>query len=504
MTDSGVSLLQRAAQHQDRLAIVARDGQCTYAQLLQRSAHAAATFLNGHKDLAGARVAFLAPADLSYVITQWAIWQAGGVAVPLCTLHPRPELEHVIADADAEIVVSHPDYEGLVSPLAAAKGARHVSTRELLASSTHQSLPTVAAERDAMLIYTSGTTGKPKGVLTTHAIIAAQLHSVTSAWEYTARDRSLLVLPLHHLHGVLNVLLGTLWAGGVCEMHAGFDANAVWRRIMAQNGLTMFMAVPTIYSKLIAAYDAAPEADQAAMRAGCRALRLMVSGSAALPLPILERFQEISGHTLLERYGMTEIGMALGNPLHGVRLPGHVGQPFPGIEVRVVDAEENPLPEGHSGQLQVRGPSVFKGYFRRAEDTAASFTRDGFFRTGDEGVVEHGAYRILGRMSVDILKTGGYKVSALEIEAALRNHPAIVDCAVVGIDDPQWGQRVAAAVILKPKHTLSLDELRTFGKQLLAAYKVPTQLLIVDDFPRNALGKVQKKQVAALFDEKLS
>jgi malonyl-CoA/methylmalonyl-CoA synthetase len=213
----------------------------------------------------------------------------------------------------------------------------------------------------------------------------------------------------------------------------------------------------------------------------------MMSGSAALPVGTLERWRAITGHTLLERYGMTEIGMALSNPLHGERRPGFVGSPLQGMEVRLVD-----------GEVEVRGPGVFLEYWRRPAETRDAF-HDGWFRTGDTAVVEDGAFRLLGRTSTDILKTGGFKVSALEIEAALREHPAIRDCAVVGVFDPEWGERVCTAIELKQDATLSADELQDWAKARLAPYKVPKSVLAVPTLPRNAMGKVIKPEVARLF-----
>jgi malonyl-CoA/methylmalonyl-CoA synthetase len=224
----------------------------------------------------------------------------------------------------------------------------------------------------------------------------------------------------------------------------------------------------------------------------------MMSGSAALPVQTLERWRAITGHTLLERYGMTELGMALSNPLTGERRPGFVGTPLPGVEVRLVDDAGVPVPEGTPGELEVRGPNVFLEYWQRPAETAQAF-RDGWFRTGDVAVVERGAYRLLGRTSVDIIKTGGYKVSALEIEEVLRTHPAIGECAVVGVRDDEWGERVSAAVELRPDATLSLEELQRWAKSLLAPYKVPRALRPVASLPRNAMGKVVKPEVVALF-----
>jgi malonyl-CoA/methylmalonyl-CoA synthetase len=258
------------------------------------------------------------------------------------------------------------------------------------------------------------------------------------------------------------------------------------------------MAVPTVYRRLIEAWADADAATRDAWSEGARACRLMVSGSAALPVPTLERWREITGHTLLERYGMTEIGMALSNPLHGQRRPGFVGTPLPGVEVRLVDDDGRPADAGTPGQIQVRGSTVFPEYWRRPEDTRAAFDADGWFTTGDQAVVEDGAYRILGRRSVDILKSGGEKISALEIEDVLRSHPEVRDCAVVGVPDPAWGDRVCAAVVATAP-TLGAEELRGFARERLAPYKVPKDFLLVADLPRNAMGKVTKPAVRDLF-----
>jgi len=233
----------------------------------------------------------------------------------------------------------------------------------------------------------------------------------------------------------------------------------------------------------------------------------MVSGSAALPVATLERWREITGHTLLERYGMTEIGMALSNPLEGERRPGHVGPPLPGVEVRIVDGEGRPVPDGEQGEIEVRGPQVFREYRGRPDETAAAF-RDGWFRTGDEGCVgEGGYYRILGRRSVDIVKTGGYKVSALEVEELYRTHPGIGDLAVVGVPHPEWGEQLRAAwtpanpSARAPSGPPDTADLRAWGKERLAPYKVPHLFRAVPTLPRNAMGKVQKARVRRMLVE---
>jgi malonyl-CoA/methylmalonyl-CoA synthetase len=499
-----IPIVERAGQFLDRIAVCDDGGELTYRELLERSARVATTLLDGKPDLDGGRVAFLTPPGIDYVLVQWGIWRAGGIAVPLCTSHPAPELDYTIADSDAETVVSHPEFAGLLEPIARARNARLLVT-DGLRDMAPGPLPDVRAERAAMLLYTSGTTGKPKGVVSTHSSLGAQIQSVVAAWEWSQEDHVLHVLPLHHLHGVLNLLCSALYSGARCELLSRFDADRVFARIAEGRGLTLFMAVPTIYAKLIEVFDRSSPSEQRAFTEGCGHLRLMVSGSAALPAAVLGRFREISGHVLLERYGMTEFGMGLGNPLHGERRAGCVGVPFPGVEVRLVEAVESEpreLADGVPGQIEVRGAGVFREYWRRPEATREAFTPDGWFKTGDVAVRERGYYRILGRESVDILKTGGYKVSALEIEEALREHPAIAECAVVGVPDETWGQRVAAAVVLAADQTLELEDLRGWAKARLAPYKVPTLLRLFSSLPRNPMGKVQKPDLVKEFLER--
>ena len=490
-------LVARAHGHAERTAITAAEGTFSYRDLLDASARVAACLLGPRDDLREARVAFLASPGFHYVATQWGIWRAGGVAVPLATSHPPPELEYVIRDADAAVVVADAELAPRLDAVPAASMVRRLRTVGALAAEPRSSLPDVPDDRRAMILYTSGTTGKPKGVVTTHGSLRAQVTSLVTAWEWRADDRILLVLPLHHVHGIVNVLACALWSGARCDMLGQFDALETWARI-ARGDLTLFMAVPTIYHKLIAAWEAAPPERRREWSAGCGRMRLMVSGSAALPVRTLERWREISGHTLLERYGMTEIGMALSNPLRGERRPGFVGTPLPGVEVRLVDERGAPVVAGTPGELQVRGPTVFLEYWRRPDATAAAF-QDGWFRTGDVAQLEGGSYRILGRSSVDIIKTGGYKISALEIEEVLRTHPAVAECAVVGVEDVEWGERVCAAVELAPACDLTLPQLQGWVKERLAPYKVPRALSVVRALPRNALGKVMKPEVAKLF-----
>jgi malonyl-CoA/methylmalonyl-CoA synthetase len=493
-----ILLTEKAKQHGDATAIVAPEGTFSYRQLLEASAGVATFLLKGARDLEERPVTFLAPPGFHYVALQWGIWRAGGIAVPLSLSHPRPELEYVIEDTAPAAVIAHPDLAARVEAIAAERGLRFAQSTDAL-EHPMGALPEVATSRRAMILYTSGTTGRPKGVVTTHDNITAQIVSLCEAWEWTGDDRILEFLPLHHVHGIVNVISCALWAGAVCEIIPEFDARKVWERIV-RGGLTLFMAVPTIYTKLIEAWQNSSPADRRRMSEGCRGMRVMISGSAALPVSTLEKWREISGHVLLERFGMTEIGMGLSNPLHGERYPGCVGTPLPGVEARLVDETGTPVAPGAPGEIEFRGRLVFSEYWRRPDDTRKAFRR-GWFMSGDVAVIENGIYRILGRSSVDIIKTGGEKVSALEIEETLLTHPDVRECAVVGVPDPVWGEKVCAALRLQSGKAMDTEALRAWGKQRLAPYKVPKDVAVVEQLPRNAMGKIIKPDVKKIFQD---
>jgi malonyl-CoA/methylmalonyl-CoA synthetase len=493
----GIPLVSRAQSFVARTAITDSTGTFSYRQLLDSSSRIAAALLDGSDDLQETRIPFLVMPGFSWVAAQWGIWMAGGIAVPLPLGSPAAELEYFVDDTKAFALLADAEGANLLEPIAASRRLRLLGCSEAMRTE-QRSLPEVECARLAMILYTSGTTSRPKGVVTTHENIAAQIKSLTDAWEWSQDDRILLCLPLHHVHGIVNVVSCALWSGAVCDMLPRFDANIVWERIVHE-GLTLFMAVPTIYTKLTAAWEAASPQRRRAMSEACSRLRLMVSGSAALPVATLSRWKEISGHTLLERYGMTEIGMALSNPLHGERVPGTVGMPLPGVSVQLVNEQGTEVLSGTPGEIEVSGPNVFKEYWGKPEATQRAF-RDEWFRTGDVAVVENERYRILGRMSVDIIKTGGHKVSALEVEERLREHPAVVECAVVGLPDEEWGERVAAAIVLRAGNTLTIDALRAWARERLAGYKIPSRLLVMDALPRNAMGKVTKPAIVELLN----
>ncbi|XP_045389789.1 malonate--CoA ligase ACSF3, mitochondrial isoform X2 [Lemur catta] len=550
-TDRAAPVFARALAFGDRVAVVDQHGSHTYRDLYHRSLHLSREIcrLRGCAggDLGEERVAFLCSNDVSYVVAQWASWMSGGIAVPLYRKHPEPQLEYFIQDSQSSVVLAGPEHVGRLSPVVRRLGVPLLP----LTPAVYQGVAGEPAEgqvqeqewsdRGAMLVYTSGSTGRPKGVLTTHRNIRAVVTGLVHKWAWTKDDVILHVLPLHHVHGVVNKLLCPLWVGATCVMLPEFSAQRVWEKFLSSETprINVFMAVPTIYAKLMDYYDkhfTQPHV-QDFVRAVCEEkIRLMVSGSAALPLPVLEKWKDITGHTLLERYGMTEVGMALSGPLSAAsRLPGSVGTPLPGVEVRIVS--ETPQKEGcpyaihaegneretkvtpgfeeKEGELLVRGPSVFREYWDKPEETRSAFTSDGWFKTGwiqlhgggggrarvtripgDTAVFRDGVYWIRGRTSVDIIKSGGYKVSALEVERHLLGHPSITDVAVIGVPDMTWGQRVTAVVTLREGHSLSHRELKEWARGVLAPYAVPAELLLVAEIPRNQMGKVNKRDLA--------
>ncbi|KAK6498974.1 hypothetical protein TWF481_011545 [Arthrobotrys musiformis] len=671
-------------------------------------------------DIQEQRIAYLVPSGIDYVQIQWGIWAAGGVAVPLCTTHPFHELEYTITNSKPTLIFLHHDFSqhksAFLSSFPSIKvldvPLSHYDPEHPSFSVPSTSFyPAFSLSRRALIIYTSGTTSRPKGCVTTHANIDFQANSLVKAWKYSPHDYLLHVLPLHHVHGIINGLTATLLAGGTVELHPKFDPVVVWKRWMDGDS-TMFMAVPTVYSRLNSYFleHIAGTDDEQRARDSTRKLRLTVSGSAALPTSVKQKFEDITGQVLLERYGMTEIGMGLSCRYDNFdrlgRPDGSVGWPLDGVEVRLVqdsgyiipfgsqgkvtagtddgsftntvlgsrtlratrlsdDGEnktsfglkdidsgraestvvdsrlqsvenftgpqtverdvvlrgtgrnadnrgdethtglqsaevstrfdvktsttvsdsstrtetssprfsespfetelptkvsnpehpkgvfsakipmrisnprqseedstiessieailtdpsmraQNPYinniqttPEAQdtersstgtyiSGEIQIRGPNVFREYWENPGATAKEFTEDGYFKTGDIAYRdEHGAYYIQGRSSVDIIKSGGYKISALEVEREiLSNIPNVREAVVVGIPDEEWGERVAAVVVTEDgAEGIELKEFRDSLRSTLAPYKIPTLLKAVRDIQRNAMGKVNKKHL---------
>ncbi len=434
------------------------------------------------------------PASVDYVTTLLGVWRAGGIAVPLNIAAAVPELEHALTCAQVtRLIVSTTTPQDALSALkdlCIELKVQVVAVDDLLTDKII-AMPTLTPERRAMILFTSGTTNKPKGVVSTHKNIRAQITTLVKAWAWQTDDSIPLFLPLHHIHGIVNVLCCGLWTGARVTLFARFDMETILNEV-EQSKYTVFMAVPTIYVKIIQHLESIGATKRESICAGFRNMRLNISGSAACPVKLYQQWQTLTGQTLLERYGMTEIGMGLSNPYDGERRAGAVGITLPGVEAELFDDAGNIIKaENTPGEIRIRGDNVFLEYWDNLQATEESFD-DGWFRTGDVAVRENGYFRIMGRSSVDIIKSGGYKLSALEIEGTLLTHDKIAECAVVGIEDDTWGEAVTAFVVLKTEATLELPELKAWCESRMSPYKIPKKLRVMDVLPRNAMGKVMK------------
>jgi malonyl-CoA/methylmalonyl-CoA synthetase len=469
-------------------------GQTSWRAVVDSADRVAASLLGGRRSLEGERVALLVSPGADFVTCFFGVLLAGGCVVVLSPIHPPPETAFFCADAGVRTVVVSPALAERVAFLASER--RVVTTTGLLAGDRSALTADPRDEDPALQLYTSGTTGKPKGAIITHANIAVQQELVAEAWGWSEDDVLLHTLPLHHLHGLGIAWLTSVRAGAATRFLGSFDARPTWD---AMAGATVFMGVPTIHARLLAAFDKADAMTRARWAAGARRLRLITSGSAALPVTVGERWRAITGAYPLERFGMTEIGVGMSNPLASEgRRPGTVGPPLRSVRSRIVGEGGK---DADSGELWIAGPSVFATYHERPDATREAFaTHEGerWFKTGDTVAREADGYlRILGRTSVDILKSGGYKLSALEIEEVLRECPAVAEVAVVGVPDATWGERVVACVVARPglEAECETEKLRSFAKERLAPYKVPKEVFVMKDLPRNAVGKVIKPEL---------
>ena len=500
-------LLQRFldSSHSSSVAVTDQLGSVSFTELAA-SARALARRIEQQR-LGGQRIALLAPQDRSWLVGFWAVLLARGTVVPISPLHPSREQEFFISESRAAaLLVAEPLVAGAPAgrqmPFRATEPPPDPATLKLT------SIPLDGAsggENDiALILYTSGTTGKPKGVLLSHANVFECVHTLHEAWEVSASDRLVHALPLHHVHGICVALLWAFLGGAHTEMLPRHDCE---RLLEAAAHSSVIMGVPTQHARLVQFLDALPDgADRRRYQDHLQRQRLITSGSAALPEKLGRRLEALSGQYPLERYGMTEVGIVLGNPLSGERQPGTVGRPLPRCRVRLVDDSGRDLDAGQPGELWIAGPSVFQGYDRDPAATGAAFT-DGFFRSGDTAMWNAaGHVQILGRTSVDIIKSGGYKLSALELEEHLREHVWVNEVAVVGVPDETWGERVVAVVVPSAAFAVTPSEaageqLREWLKQRIAAYKVPRQVLFRTELPRNAMGKVQKPRLLAELAE---
>ena len=427
--------------------------------------------------VAGAgRVAVLAKPTASTVLAVTGCLIAGVPFVPVPSDVGAAERRHMLTDSGVQAWLGpEPDEP---------EGLPHIPVR-LHARSWHR-YPEPSSDVPAMVIYTSGTTGLPKGVQLSRRAIAADLDALAEAWQWTADDVLVHGLPLFHVHGLVLGLLGSLRVGNRF-VHTGRPTPAGYAQACAEAGGTLYFGVPTVWSRVVG--------DESAARA-LRPARLLVSGSAPLPVPVFDRMAELTGHQPIERYGASESLITLSTRADGERRPGWVGLPVAGVQTRLLDDSDAPVPHDAEtvGRLQVRGPMMFDGYLNRPEATAEAFDADGWYRTGDVAVIDAGGmHRIVGRESVDLIKSGGYRIGAGEIETVLLGHPGVEEAAVVGLPDEDLGQRIVAFVV----GSAVPEELIEFVAQELSVHKRPREVRIVEGLPRNAMGKVLKKQLLA-------
>jgi malonyl-CoA/methylmalonyl-CoA synthetase len=419
-----------------------------------------------------------------------ACLRAGFVFHPLNDAYRREEIAALLADADPALVVCDPANEALFRTL--LPGGRQVLTLAADGGGTlasgkdepaHAARPAVRRAPDdvAALLYTSGTTGRPKGAMVTHGNLAANAAALVAAWGFGEDDRLLHALPLYHAHGLFVGIGCTLLAGASMLFHARFEAESVLADL---SRCTVMMGVPTYYARLLR--------EPGLGRDACRNVRLFISGSAPLSPETFTAFRRRTGHAILERYGMTETGMNTSNPLAGERRPGSVGPALPGVEIRIAGPGDVPLPAGSIGEIQVRGPNVFAGYWRRPRETAEAFTADRFFRTGDQGWLDAAGYLTIAGRSKDVVITGGLNVYPREVETVIDALSGIAESAVIGAPHPDFGEAVVAVVVAAGGAVPAEAGIIAALKERLAAFKVPKRVFVVADLPRNAMGKIEK------------
>lgn len=480
------------------IALIEGERPVSYADLSLRIQQFAVGLLGNKTDLQEERVAFFIPASLDYVTTMHGIWCAGGIAVPLNVASSVSELEHYLSSAGVTRLIANADYQSDELLLLCQSLDITVYTVDALLQDELNDLPIIASDRRALMLFTSGTTDKPKGVVHTHHSVQSQIVCLLEAWEWTKNDVVPLFLPLHHIHGIINILSCGLWAGATVHLFPKFDIDVIAKQI-ALDTYTVFMAVPTIYVKFIQYFATLEDNRVKEISKGFANMRLNISGSAACPVKLFNQWRDLTGQVLLERYGMTEIGMGISNPYQGERRAGCVGYALPGVEVKLFNESDSPInQEDTPGEIRIQSNNLFLEYWDNDKATKNSF-KDGWFCTGDMAVIEDGYYRIMGRTSIDIIKSGGYKLSALEIEGVLLNHESIAEVAVIGVEDDTWGEAVAAVVVLVPDAPLTYSTLRTWCAGKMSAYKIPKILKIVEALPRNAMGKVTKPDLKGLF-----
>ncbi|MEP7297842.1 MAG: malonyl-CoA synthase [Burkholderiales bacterium] len=480
----------------DATAIETGDGPPLYYTWrdLERGTAMLANLLESLALQPGARIAVQTEKSVEALMLYLAVLRAGFVYLPLNNAYQSSEIEYFIGNAEPSVFVCAPRHFGWISRLAFSAGTAHVFTLGddrsgslLQRAAVHGDLHTPAqrlADELAAILYTSGTTGRSKGAMLSHGNLLSNAEVLKTLWGWREGDVLIHALPIFHVHGLFVASHGALLSGSKMIWFSRFDARAVIARLP---DATVFMGVPTLYVRLLG--------EATLTREACRHMRLFISGSAPLLIETFDDFHVRTGHTILERYGMSETVMLTSNPYalkDGFRRGGTVGFPLPGVDVRVLDDAGEACPPGEIGHLQVRGPNVFKGYWRMPEKTAEEFTADGWFKTGDVGKIDAQGYVTIVGRSKDLIISGGYNVYPAEIEGVLNDMAGVAESAVIGVPHADFGEAVVAVVVARVGAAPDGSALIVELKAKIANFKVPKHVFVVDELPRNTMGKVQK------------
>ena len=484
----------------DRIAVETESGLHYSWRDIDRATAMMANLLTSLDLPAGSRIAVQVEKSVEAMLLYLASLRAGVIFIPLNTAYRSAEIEYFLEDASPAVIVCSPENQGWVTSIAAKQKTKPFiftlgtdRTGTLLSESAQHTdrSPTAKSKGDdiAAILYTSGTTGRSKGAMLTHENMFSNAKVLQKYWQWKKGDVLIHALPIFHVHGLFVAIHGALINGSKMIWLGKFDPKKV---IESLPNATVFMGVPTLYVRMLAEPSLTKEA--------CRNMRLFISGSAPLLIETFNQWRERTGHTILERYGMSETVMLTSNPYgadrrfnnQDERRGGTVGFPLPGVDVRVCDDQDQPLDTGEIGGIQVRGPNVFKGYWKMPEKTAQEFTADGFFRTGDVGKIDQRGYITIVGRSKDLIISGGYNVYPAEIESVINDMSGIVESAVVGVPHSDFGEVGVAVVIRQRDSSLTDEQIIAALKSKLANFKVPKRCFIVDELPRNAMGKVQK------------
>ena len=492
----------------DRTALETDDGLNHSWRDLDRASAMMANLLDSLDLPPASRIAVQVEKSVEAMVLYLATLRAGHVFLPLNTAYQSAEIEYFIGNAEPAVVVCSPKNFGWVSKIAFTAGTRSVftlgddRTGSLLERASHMSdrhTPAVKGDNDlAAILYTSGTTGRSKGAMLTHGNMRSNAVMLRDYWRWQSDDVLIHALPIFHVHGLFVAIHGALINGSKIIWLSKFDPKLVIAKFPQA---TVFMGVPTLYVRMLA--------EPSLTKAQAAQMRLFIAGSAPLLMETFKDWQDRTGHTILERYGMSETVMLTSNPCgpdvrYGgatERRGGTVGFPLPGVALRVTGDDGQPVPAGEIGGIQVQGPNVFKGYWRMPEKTAEEFTADGFFKTGDVGKVGNDGYVTIVGRSKDLIISGGYNVYPAEIEATINDMPGVAESAVIGVPHPDFGEVGVAVIIAKQGAVVEPDRVIATLKSQLANFKIPKRCWVVDELPRNTMGKVQKNLLREQYRE---